>query len=377
MRSGQFQKTVEGYKAFFPANLPPEPKLALDGMQSLLSEADRAIGALNVVSHVLPNPELLVSMFVQNEALLSSQIEGTQCTLLDVLGAEGDKEPPKDTAEVLNYVRAMRHGMKRLQEDDFPMCLRLLCEMHRELMQETRGGKPALTPGEFRSGQNWIGGTGPHNARFVPPPPHAMRDALSALEKHLHAEDDTPPLVKCALIHYQFETIHPFNDGNGRIGRLLIALYLAWKKVLDVPMLYLSAYLKAHQQEYYDRLQQVRTDGNYEAWLRFFLEGIVEVSARVIETTKKIQALEKQDYERIIALGEASYAIPLMRLLMTQPVVTTDRIVQALQVSTAKGHTLVKKLIDTNLLQTQHEAKRNRKLVYREYVNILTDGTTV
>lgn len=215
----------------------------------LLSEADRALGALNVVVTVLPNPDLLVGMFIQKEALLSSQIEGTQ----------------------------------------------------------------SFTPGEFRRMQNWIGGTSPANARFVPPPPETMQQALGAFERYLHAEDAMPPLIRCGLLHYQFETIHPFNDGNGRVGRLLITLYLVWKGILDEPMLYLSAYLKNHQQEYYDRLTQVRTDGNFEAWTRFFLEGIREVSRMVLATTKKIQALERQDSDRLVDHGEGSHGLALLR----------------------------------------------------------------
>lgn len=228
---------------------------------------------MNIVVTILPNPALFVGMFIQKEALLSSQIEGTQSSLVDILGAEENHQPTADVGEVVNYVKAMHHGLKRLNVDDFPMSLRLLREIHGILMQQLRGGKPNLTPGEFRTMQNWIGGSNPSNVRFVPPPPDVTTELLNAFETYLHADDDLPPRVRCALIHYQFETIHPFNDGNGRIGRLLIALYLVWQGVLDEPMLYLSAYLKAHQQEYYDRLTQVGTSGNYEAWIRFFLDG--------------------------------------------------------------------------------------------------------
>ena len=376
-RSGVFRRTLSGYIAFFPSPLPPAPPLELDGsLRLLLSEADRAIGALNVVATVLPNPDLLVGLFIQKEALLSSQIEGTQSTLQDVLGADmEDEEQPKDVGEVLNYVKAMRHGLRRLQDDEVPMCLRLLKEIHEVLMQQVRGGVPALTPGEFRVSQNWIGGTGPGNARFVPPPPGEMDDALGDLEKYFHAEDHLPPLVRCALIHYQFETIHPFNDGNGRIGRLLITLYLVWQGILQEPMLYLSAYLKAHQQEYYDRLQQVRTDGNHEAWLRFFLEGIVSASRQVVDTTRRIQQLEGRDTDRLIQASVGAYAIQLLRTLMKSPVITVDHAANRLGISYSKANIIFKKCEDMGLIRQINQGRRNRRFIYDEYMQILNEGT--
>ncbi|MEK6787574.1 MAG: Fic family protein [Pseudomonadota bacterium] len=376
-RSGVFRRTLAGYAAFFPRPLPPLPSLALDGsLHLLLSEADRAIGALNIVTTVLPNPDLLVGLFIQKEALLSSQIEGTQSTLQDVLGADMDgDEQPKDVGEVLNYVKAMRHGLQRLQANELPMCLRLLKEIHAILMQQVRGGVPALTPGEFRIAQNWIGGTGPGNARFVPPPPGDMDDALGDLEKYFHDEDHLPPLVRCALIHYQFETIHPFNDGNGRVGRLLITLYLVWQGILQEPMLYLSAYLKAHQQEYYDRLQQVRTDGNYEAWLRFFLEGIVSVSKQVVDTTRRIQQLEARDTDRLISTHVGASTIQLLRTLLKTPVITVDYAANRLGVSYSKANAIFRTCEDIGLIRQISQGKRNRRFVYAEYMQILNEGT--
>lgn len=375
-RSGVFRRTLAGYTAFFPNPLPPVPPLRLDGrLQLLLSEADRALGALNVVATVLPNPGLLVGLFIQKEALLSSQIEGTQSTLQDVLGADMEsEEQPKDVGEVLNYVKAMRHGLARLHNDELPMCLRLLKEIHEVLMQQVRGGVRALTPGEFRTAQNWIGGNGPHNARFVPPPPGDMDDALGTLEKYLHEDDGLPPLVRCALIHYQFETIHPFNDGNGRVGRLLITLYLVWRGVLQEPMLYLSAYLKAHQQEYYDRLQQVRTDGNFEAWVGFFLEGIATVSRQVVETTRQIQLLEHRDIEKLLAANVGAHAIQLLRILMKTPVITVDHAAERLGVSYSKANTLFRKCEDIGLISQVSEGRRNRRFIYAEYMRILNEG---
>jgi Fic family protein len=375
-RSGVFRKTLAGYSAFFPSHLPPVPPLHLEGdLQLLLSEADRALGALNIVVTVLPNPDLLVGMFIQKEALLSSQIEGTQSSLVDVLGTDAEHLPTADVGEVLNYVKAMRHGLKRLKEDDFPLSLRLLREIHDVLMQKARGGATHLTPGEFRTMQNWIGGTSPANARFVPPPPDAMLEALNSLELYLHADDAMPPLIRCGLLHYQFETIHPFNDGNGRVGRLLITLYLVWQGILDEPMLYLSAYLKAHQQEYYDRLTQVRTDGNFEAWIRFFLEGIRDVSRMVLETTKRIQALERTDTDRLVAAGEGSHGIHLLRGLMRQPIVMVQDVAKIASVSYNKANALIATCEELGILRQISKGRRNRRFMYQEYVTILSEGT--
>jgi len=372
-RSGDFRKTLQGYRAFYPASLPP---INLEGELGLmLSQADQALGAINTVASVLPNPELLVGMFIQKEALLSSQIEGTQSSLVDVLGIAGDQEPTVDVGEVVNYVNAMHYGLRRLREDEFPMSLRLLREIHAVLMQQVRGGKPALTPGEFRTSQNWIGGTNIQNARFVPPPVDEMKTLLGELEEYMHLDDDLPILVKCALIHYQFETIHPFNDGNGRLGRLLITFFLVWRNVLDEPMLYLSAYLKAHQQEYYDRLTQVRVDGNFEAWVRFFLEGVITVSEQVINTTRRLQYLEREDTDRLIQSPVGLNGLLLMRLLMRQPVVRVKDVQNALSISYNNANALIAKAQALGILEQTSSVRRNRKFLYREYIAILAEGT--
>jgi Fic family protein len=223
--------------------------------------------------------------------------------------------------------------------------------------------------------QNWIGGTSPANARFVPPPPDDMLQALDRFEVYLHDEDGLPPLVRCALIHYQFETIHPFNDGNGRVGRLLITLYLVWKGILDEPMLYLSAYLKAHQQEYYDRLTQVRTDGNFEAWIRFFLEGVREVSKMVLETTRKIQALERADSDRLVEAGEGSHGLSLLRGLMRQPVVMANDVARMVGVSYNKANSMIAACEKLDILRQISKGRRNRRFIYQSYVDILSEGT--
>jgi Fic family protein len=375
-RSGSFRRTLRDYTAFFPADLPPEPPIQLDGeLGLLLSEADRALGAINTIASILPNPELLVAMFIQKEALLSSQIEGTQSSLVDVLGVDEDNEPTKDVGEVVNYIQAMRFGLKRIRDDEFPMSLRLFREIHEILLTQVRGGVSMLTPGEFRTKQNWIGGASINTARFVPPPPHEMQASLDNLEKYLHANDECPVLIRCALIHYQFETIHPFNDGKGRLGRMLITFYLVWRGVLDEPMLYLSAYLKTHQQEYYDRLQQVRTDSNFEAWVRFFLEGIVTVSEQVVQTTKAIQTLERRDTDRILAENVGHAGVLLLRHLMEQPVMRVKDVEKALNVSYSKANNLIAELESLNILKQITEGKRNRKFSYGEYVSILAEGT--
>lgn len=365
-----------GYTAFIPAGIPPSPPINLEGdLGLLLSRADQALGAINTVASVLPNPQLFVAMYVQKEALLSSQIEGTQSSLVDVLGVEEGSEPVADVAEVVNYVKALNHGLARLQNDHFPMSLRLLREIHAILMQQVRGGKPALTPGEFRTSQNWIGGSNLTNARFVPPPPHEMNQSLHDFETYLHADDTAPALVRCALLHYQLETIHPFNDGNGRLGRLLITFYLVWRGVLHEPMLYLSAYLKAHQQEYYDRLQQVRTDGNYEAWVRFFLEGIVTVSRQVIATTRAIQQLERRDIDRVLE-GKAGHAgVLMLRHLMRQPVISVRDAEKALRTSYSTANGVVKEMERAGILKQVSKGRRHRKFIYSEYVQILAEGT--
>ena len=375
-RSGHFRKLPAGYTAYFPKPLPPEPAIELaESLQLLLSKADRAIGALNMVLSVLPNPELLTGMFIQKEALLSSQIEGTQSSLVDVLGANAENQPTKDVGEVLNYVRAARHGLTRLTNDEMPLCLRIIKEMHEILMQNVRGGTANLTPGEFRTMQNWIGGSKPGNARFVPPPAQELPELLGDLEHYMNSADQLPPLIQCALLHYQFETVHPFNDGNGRVGRLLITLYLVSQGLLDQPVLYLSAYLKIHQQEYYDRLQQVRVEGSYEKWIAFFLEGVETVSQMVIDTTRRIQKLERDDTDRIIAAGAGSDGVSFIRLLQQQPIIQISDLEQHIQKTRSTAAKLVNLAEELGVIKQISQGRRNRKYAYTEYVAILSEGT--
>ena len=289
-RAGKYVKQLAGYQAFIPNPLPPDPPLELDDeLLALLSVADQSVGRLDSVSDMLPNSDLFVSMYVRKEAVLSSQIEGTQATLVDVLEYEanfGHNQLILDVLETINYVNALNEGLKRLEE--LPISNRLFREIHGILMQRVRGQEKS--PGYFRETQNWIGPPGCTlgNATYVPPPPHEMTVAMGELESFLNAQSPMPLLIKCGLAHGQFEMIHPFLDGNGRLGRLLITFLLCEKKVLTRPLLYLSSYFRQHQVEYYDRLLAISNDGDWEGWLKYFLKGIGEVSKEATDTARRI-----------------------------------------------------------------------------------------
>ncbi len=290
-RSGKYIPQQSDYSAFIPNSLPPNPGILYDGeLISLLSKADRYLGRLDGVTQTLPNPDLFVAMYVRKEAVLSSQIEGTQASLIDVLDANENNVDHKDVEEVVNYVKAMNFGLERLEE--MPLSLRLLREIHEVLMQGVRGSN--RQPGEFRQSQNWIGPAGStiSTASFIPPPPHEMMKALYDLESFFYDESDLPILIKIGLLHAQFETIHPFLDGNGRMGRLLISFYLCQQKVLSQPLLYLSYFFKQNRDEYYTRLMHTRTQDDWEGWLKYFLRGIAEVSNEAIVSAKSILGLQ-------------------------------------------------------------------------------------
>ena len=370
MRAGKYINQLDGYRAFIPAPLPPEPPLATDAeLTRLLSEADHALGRLDGVTSILPNPDLFVSMYVRHEAVLSSQIEGTQSTLEDVLQFELDtkgKEHPKDVAEVVNYVRAMNYGLKRLNE--LPLSMRLIREIHAQLLEGVRGAN--RTPGEFRRSQNWIG---PANctlktATFVPPPVHEMQEALANLEKFLH-EAGFPTLILCGLAHAQFETIHPFLDGNGRVGRLLITLLLCQRGILKSPLLYLSHYLKFHRAEYYDRLMAIRNDGNWEAWLKFFLKGVTEVSRSATETARRILELRRthQSLIRSKTINQAN-ALGLLDYLFEQPIVNARLIGERLKCAFVTADKLLKQFSDFGIVKEVTGGHRNRRYEYTPYL---------
>ncbi len=374
-RAGRYLQQSTGYRAFVPSPLPPDPPVAYDGeLQTLLSTADRDLARLDAIASLLPNPDLFVAMYVRHEAVLSSQIEGTQSTLEDVLAFEADavrEDTPKDVQEVVNYVRAMNHGLGRLP--DLPLSLRLLREIHAELMQGVRGGDKS--PGEFRTSQNWIGGRGSTlaTAAFVPPPPHELMNSLGGLERFLHdARSTVPLLVRCGLAHAQFETIHPFLDGNGRVGRLLITLMLCEDGALSRPLLYLSLYLKAHRAEYYDRLTAIRTQGHWEQWLAFFLRG-VSVTARVAtQTARDIVALRELHRN---AVAKNAKALVLLDTLYRQPTVSVGKVAQTLSCTFPTAAKLVRDFEARGWLRELTGYERNRLWRYQPYLDLFHRDT--
>ena len=378
LRGGRYQAQPSGYRAFIPAPLPPRPPVRVEGdLQSLLSKADHALGRLDGSVLTLPNPDLFVFMYVRKEAVLSSQIEGTQSSLQDLLAAEADllgTERPRDVAEVINYVAAMRHGLSRLA--DLPVSVRLIKEIHAELMKGTRGGN--LTPGELRRSQNWIGPAGSTlaSAAFVPPPHQDIPDLLGNLEVFLHHEDGLPFLIKVGLAHAQFETIHPFLDGNGRVGRLLITFLLTERNILQKPVLYLSHYFKRHRSDYYDRLQAIRDHGDWEGWLAFFLKGVVEVGAEATETARRILAL-RESHRSMIAdkLGRAAgNGHRVLEALFNRPIVSVADVKEITGTTYAAANTLVSRLAALGILVEMTGFTRNRRYRYEPYVSLFTDG---
>lgn len=371
MRAGRYVKQIEGYRAFIPAPLPPDPPLVMDTeLIRLLSEADRSLGRLDGVTSMLPNPDLFVAMYVRHEAVLSSQIEGTQSTLEDVLQFEIDvkgHDRPKDVEEVVNYVHAMNYGLERLK--DLPFSLRLIREIHAKLLEGVRGGD--RTPGEFRRSQNWIGHEGCTlaTASFVPPPVYEMHHALDNLEKFLHEMMSFPVLIHCGLSHAQFETIHPFIDGNGRIGRLLITFLLCQRGVLQRPLLYLSSYLKAHRAEYYDRLMAIRNEGNWEGWLKFFLRGVYEVSQAATVTARAILSLREEHRQAIAQkMGGSAAGMRLLDFLFEQPLISVRLVEQHLQCSYVTASKLVEQFVELDLLRETTGWQRNRRYRYEPYL---------
>ncbi len=376
-RAGRYVQQPAGYRAFVPAPLPPEPPLDLSGpLHARLSEADFALGRLDGAVLTLPNPDLFVFMYVRKEAVLSSQIEGTQSSLQNLLAAEArlfDPDTPKDVNEVVNYVHAMSHGLARLAE--LPVSVRLISEIQTKLMQGVRGGR--LTPGELRTSQNWIGPAGGTlaTATFVPPPPHEVPAALSNLERFLHAGSALPPLLQVGLAHAQFETIHPFLDGNGRIGRLLITFLLVEKGLLTKPVLYLSHYFKQHRAEYYDRLQAVRDAGDWEGWIEFFLRGVIEVNREATQTAAAILRMREEYRAKITDhLGRAAgNGQRVMDRLFDHPIVTVGTVREWLNVTPAGANNLVRRLTDIGLLREITGYARNRRFRFDPYLRLFED----
>lgn len=377
-KSGVFVQQIGGYKAFIPHPLPSNNPVKFDNeLHTLLSKADRSLARLDGIISVLPNPDLFIAMYVKKEALLSSQIEGTQASLEGVLEFEADILPKDDineVKEVINYIKALNYGIERLKK--LPMSLRLIREIHRILVEGTRGS--SKTPGEFRTSQNWIGppGASLNEAIFVPPPPDMIISTLGELENFIYESDLVPPLIKIALIHAQFETIHPFLDGNGRIGRLLITFYLYWKSILSKPLLYLSFYLKKNRTTYYDLLMKVRTDGAWEEWTKFFLRGVTEVSDEAANTAREIIKL-KEDlitklYEKPIS---SVYAVKLIDVLFERPILDIRYILEKLKISKETANELVKKFEAIDVLKETTGKRRYRKYLFKDYVDIVARGT--
>lgn len=373
-RAGRYIRQPEGYSAFIPAPLPPDPPINMDQeMITLLSDADRALGRLDGSIQTLPDPELFVFMYVRKEAVLSSQIEGTQSSLNDVLEAEAaisDPGRPRDVDEVLNYVNAMNYGLARLS--DLPVSVRLLREIHEHLLRGVRGAH--LSPGELRTSQNWIGpgGAALNEAAFVPPPPHELGSSLAAFETFLHSDGRIPALVKIGLAHAQFETIHPFLDGNGRVGRLLITFLLCEKGTLMTPVLYISYYFKKHRTEYYTLLQNVRDTGDWESWLKFFLTGMAEVSREATEIARRIVALREGHRSLIVEhFGRvAGNALVVLESLYSRPFISVNEIAAMTAVTYPAASSLMEKFVEHGLLTEITGQARNRRFRYSPYVAI-------
>lgn len=378
-RAGAWQPQPGGYSAFVPRPLPPEPPLEFSAaLRTRLSEADQALGRLDGSIETLPDPDLFLMTYIRQEAVLSSQIEGTQSSLEDLLAAEArvfTPDRPDDTREVINYVAAMAHGLDRIRQQ--PVSIDLIREMHARLLEGTRGAE--RTPGEFRPTQVWIGAPGSRieEAVFVPPPPSEVPPALEALEAYLRADSsDFPPLVRIALAHAQFQTIHPFRDGNGRLGRLLITLLLCRDRILTKPVLYLSWFFKRHRTEYYERLQAVRDEGRWEEWIGFFLRAVAEVSASAVRTTRSILTLRER-HRALISERPGAVAGNGHRVLETlfrQPFITVAGVRGITGTGFQSANVLVSRLAEAGILEERTGRRRNRVFAYGPYLRLFAEG---
>jgi len=378
-RAGKYKMQKKGYKTFIPKPLPPDPPLEMDArILPLLSRADQTLGRLDGVAELLPNPDLFVMMYVKKEAVLSSQIEGTQASLLDVLEFEAkalDPHKPSDAKEVLNYIKAINYGIVQIKQGK-NITLPLIKKMHYYLLEGIRGGE--REPGKLRAVQNWIGppGSDISDAQFIPPTIADMKNALKDLIYYIRKGDNMPPLIKAGLVHSQFETIHPFLDGNGRIGRLLITLLLTRSGHLSRPLLYLSYYFKQNRAEYYERLQAVRDNGEWESWLEFFLDGMYHASADAIGTSKRILVLRKEQQDMILEeLGNKSgLALKMLDELFNRPLVTVNSIMDITSLSYPNANRLASKFEEMGVLKEITGQKRNRIYEFVKYMDILNEG---
>lgn len=375
--TGRFEVTAcqgEQVRAFVPSPLPPVQGIEMTAARRrLLEDADAALAKLDGAALLLPEVDLFLYAYVRKEAVLSSQIEGTQSTLSDLMLFELDdlRVPIDDVKEVSSYVAALEHGVERLRS--LPLGGRLIREMHAKLMAKGRGSEK--DPGEFRRSQNWIGGARPSLAHYVPPPVHEVLSCMGELDKFIHAEDDMPTLIRAALVHVQFESIHPFLDGNGRIGRLLVTLLLQQSGKLSRPLLYLSLYLKAHKAEYYRLLDRVRAEGDWEAWADFFLRGVAETAQSATLTARKLTDCYQEDLVKVQKLGHAgSKAAAALGCFRQRPMLDIKRVAAALDVSFPTAAKVVQLLVDQGILRETTGKARNRIFVYRRYLEILNEG---
>ncbi|MBI3309632.1 MAG: Fic family protein [Candidatus Melainabacteria bacterium] len=372
---GTFIQQKEGYKAFIPEPFPPKDLIKWDNnLISLLSQADMAIGKLNAINELVPDVDFFILMYIKKEAAISSQIEGTQATLIDLIKAEAkleDEKPPSDVDEIKNYVKAMNCGINRLKT--LPLSLRLLREIHKELLHGVRGHHKL--PGEFRKSQNWIGGATLQTAVFIPPAVPAMQKALNDLEKFIHDKSyGLPELIKIGIIHAQFETIHPFLDGNGRIGRLLITLYLINEGILNKPLLYLSDYFNKYRSDYYNRLNEYRTKEGINKWLKYFLEGVKIVSNEAVETALKISRLREEHMKKVSTFGRnAETALALLNKLYSNPIVDSKLVGKVTKIS-SKGNisALIEKFTKTRILHETTGKARYQRFIYQDYLRLFS-----
>ena len=377
-RAGYWKTNLPGemaYQSFVPSPLPPTPPIEIseDILEQLIT-ANSQLAILESVATRIPDVDLFVSMYVRKEALMSSQIEGTQATLEDVLDPLIEDNTNRNVADVVNYIKATEYAIRRLHE--LPLCNRLLKETHAVLMEGVRGQEKS--PGEFRCSQNWIGGKGStlRNAKYIPPSPDDMTEAMSDLEKYINADDRLDGLIRAALIHYQFETIHPFLDGNGRIGRLLITLFLMEKKILTTPALYISYFLKKNRVEYYDRMTEVRSKGNYEQWVKFFLQALAESAKDAIAAIDELTALHDKNVDLVAGMGRASKnAMLVFRYLEANPIIEIGKTAEALGITFGTASNVVERLSSAGILEQTTTGRRNRTFAYKDYLAILRKGT--
>lgn len=378
-RAGAFVSNLTGemaYQSFRPAPLPPNPPIALSGeLVAKLVDANKKLAALDGLSARIPNMDLFVSMYVRKEALLSSQIEGTQCTLDDILNPLMEENTNRNVSDVVNYIKATEFALNRLHS--LPLCNRLIKETHAVLMEGVRGQEKS--PGEFRYSQNWIGGQGStiRNARYIPPNPEDMQTAMSDLEKYMNGDDSLDPLIQAALIHYQFETTHPFLDGNGRVGRLLITLFLMEKGILSHPALYISYFLKMNRIEYYDRMTQVRKTGDYEQWVMFFLQALSDSAGDAIQTIDALTALHNQSVAKLGAFSKRQQTnlLKLFAYIETNPIIDIQKTAAALGLSYNTVSKMVTILVDEGILWQTDKAGKAKIYSYADYLDILRKDT--